>query len=61
MAFGPSAPAISRSTIVHDPFDQEAFDEILPKAAGLRLLLTESEVPLAQQLAFDLFCSFYKY
>ena len=61
MAFGPSAPAVSRSTIVHDPFDEEAFDEILPKAAGLRLLLAESEVPLAQQLAFDLFCSFYKY
>jgi uncharacterized protein with von Willebrand factor type A (vWA) domain len=61
VAFGPSAPAISRSTIVHDPFDEEAFDEILPKAAGLRLLLAESEVPLAQQLAFDLFCSFYKY
>lgn len=61
MAFGPSAPAISRSTIVHDPFDEEAFDEILPKAAGLRLLLAESDVPFAQQLAFDLFCSFYKY
>jgi len=61
VAFGPSAPAVSRSTIVHDPFDEEAFDEILPKAAGLRLLLAESEVPLAQQLAFDLFCSFYKY
>jgi len=61
VTFGPSAPAISRSTIVHDPFDEEAFDEILPKAAGLRLLLAESEVPLAQQLAFDLFCSFYKY
>src|SRR5256885_2320369 len=61
MTFGPSVPAISRSMIVHDPFDEEAFDEILPKAAGLRLLLAESEVPLAQQLAFDLFCSFYKY
>jgi uncharacterized protein with von Willebrand factor type A (vWA) domain len=61
VVFGPSAPAISRSTIVHDPFDQEAFDEILPKAAGLRLLLAESDIPLAQQLAFDLFCSFYKY
>ena len=61
MVFGPSAPAISRSTIVHDPFDEEAFDEILPKAAGLRLLLAECEIPLAQQLAFDLFCSFYKY
>src|SRR3989442_11331730 len=61
MTFGPSVPAISRSTIVHDPFDEEAFDEILPKAAGLRLLLAESQIPLAQELAFDLFCSLYKY
>ena len=59
--FGPSGPAISRSAIVHDPFDEEAFEEILPKAAGLRLLLNESELPLARELAFDLFCSFYKY
>src|SRR2546427_3140534 len=61
MTFGPSVPAISRSTIVHDPFDEEAFDEILPMAAGLRLLLAESQIPLAQELAFDLFCSLYKY
>src|SRR5713226_7212490 len=60
-AFGPSGPAISRSSIVHDPFDAEAFDDILPKAAGLRLLLSQSELPLANELAFDLFCSFYKY
>src|SRR3989449_926570 len=30
-------------------------------AAGLRLLLAESQIPLAQELAFDLFCSLYKY
>ncbi len=59
--FGPSGPAVSRSAIVHDPFDEEAFEEILPKAAGLRLLLSESELPVANELAFDLFCSFYKY
>src|SRR6266571_7181682 len=59
--FGPSGPAISRSSIVHDPFDEEAFEETLPKAAGLRLVLNESELPLANELAFDLFCSFYKY
>ncbi len=61
VAFSPSGPALSRSTIVHDPFDEEAFDEILPKAAGLRFVLSESELPLAKELAFDLFCSFYKY
>ncbi len=60
-AFGPSRPATSRSSIVHDPFDAEAFEDILPKAAGLRLLLSQSELPLANELAFDLFCSFYKY
>src|SRR2546427_10004693 len=59
--FGPSGPAISRSAIVHDPFDEEAFEEILPKAAGLRLLLNESDLPLVNELAFDLFCSLYKY
>src|SRR3989441_7120326 len=59
--FGPSGPAISRSAIVHDPFDEEAFQAILPKATGLRLLLNESELTLANELAFDLFCSFYKY
>ncbi len=51
----------SRSTIVHDPFDAEAFEEVLPRAPGLRLLLAESGISQAQQLAFDLFCSFYKY
>src|SRR2546428_13093795 len=30
-------------------------------AAGLHLLLAESQIPLAQELAFDLFCSLYKY
>src|SRR3989442_4084846 len=59
--FGPSGPAISRSAIVHDPFDKEAFEEILPKAEGLRLLLNESDLPLVNELAFDLFCSLYKY
>ncbi len=59
--FGPPGPAISRSAIVHDPFDEEAFREILPKAAGLRLLLNEGHLPMANDLAFDLFCSFYKY
>src|SRR2546426_8646485 len=59
--FGPSGPVISRSAIVHDPFDEEAFEEILPKAAGLRLLLNESDLPLVNELAFDLFCSLYKY
>src|SRR5437870_7569401 len=59
--FGPPGRAISRSAIVHDPFDEEAFEEILPKAAGLRLLLNESDLPMANDLAFDLFCSFYKY
>src|SRR5256712_9355427 len=59
--FGPPGRAISRSAIVHDPFDEEAFQQILPKATGLRLLLNESELPLANELAFDLFCSFYKY
>src|SRR5437899_3232621 len=59
--FGSPGPAISRSAIVHDPFDEEAFQQILPKATGLRLLLNESELPLANELAFDLFCSFYKY
>src|SRR5437899_12753086 len=59
--FGPSGPAISRSAIVHDPFDEEAFEEILPKAEGLRLLLNESDLPLVNELAFALFCSLYKY
>src|SRR2546428_11941028 len=59
--FGPSGPIISRSAIVHDPFDEEAFEAILPKAPGLRLLLYESDLPLVNELAFDLFCSLYKY
>ena len=59
--FGLPGPAISRSAIVHDPFDKEAFAEILPKATGLRLLLNESDLPMANDLAFDLFCSLYKY
>jgi len=59
--FSGSTPAASKSAIVHDPFDEEAFDGILPRAAGLRLVIAESEVPLARELAFDLFCSFYKY
>jgi uncharacterized protein with von Willebrand factor type A (vWA) domain len=59
--FGPSSPVASRSAIIHDPFDEEAFEEILLKATGLRLVLGESEIPAARELAFDLFCSFYKY
>src|SRR3989442_4965474 len=61
VVFGLPGPAISRSAIVHDPFDEEAFREILPRATGLRLLLNESDLPMANDLAFDLFCSFYKY
>ncbi len=60
-AFGPPGSAVSRSVIVHDPFDEEAFDEILPRAGGLRLLLGSTGIPFARELAFDLFCSFYKY
>jgi uncharacterized protein with von Willebrand factor type A (vWA) domain len=51
----------SKSVVVHDPFDAEAFEEILPRAVGLQLLLNESRAPHAKELAFDLFCSFYKY
>src|SRR5207249_10511080 len=58
--FGPPGPTIARSVLVHDPFDQEAFEDVLPRAPGLRLLL-ESEPPETRDLAFDLFCSFYKY
>jgi len=58
--FGPPGPTMARSVLVHDPFDQEAFEDVLPRAPGLRLLL-ESEPPEARDLAFDLFCSFYKY
>jgi len=60
-AFGPPASPESRSAIVHDPFDAEAFEEILPRAAGLRLVLADNDTPTARDLAFDLFCSFYKY
>jgi uncharacterized protein with von Willebrand factor type A (vWA) domain len=61
MVFGPPRPVADRSTVVHDPFDTEAFEAILPRAPGLRLLVETSEVPLTKELAFDLFCSFYKY
>src|SRR5439155_1023226 len=53
-------PIVRGCVLVHDPFDQEAFEDVLPRAPGLRLLL-ESEPPETRDLAFDLFCSFYKY
>ena len=59
--FGPPGPALSRSVVVHDPFDREAFDGILPRAPGLRLLVDGTPDPQTRDLAFDLFCSFYKY
>src|SRR5438132_903993 len=59
--FGPPGPTWSRSALVHDPFDREAFEEVLPRAPGLRLLLETSRDPGKKDLAFDLFCSFYKY
>src|SRR5438132_11743221 len=59
--FGPPRPTLSRSALVHDPFDREAFDEVLPRAPGLRGLLETSTDPGTKDLAFDLFCSFYKY
>ena len=59
--FGPAGPALSRSVLVHDPFDLEAFDEVLPRAPGLRLLLEPPAPPETKDLAFDLFASFYKY
>src|SRR5947208_14303289 len=59
--FGPPGPTLSRSALVHDPFDREAFEEVLPRAPGLRLLLETSTDPGTKDLAFDLFCSFYKY
>src|SRR5439155_46488 len=59
--FGPPGPTLSRSALVHDPFDREAFEEVLPRAPGLRLLLETSREPGKKDLAFDLFCSFYKY
>src|SRR5467141_3795596 len=59
--FGPPGLTLSRSALVHDPFDREAFEEVLPRAPGLRLLLETSTDPGTKDLAFDLFCSFYKY
>jgi uncharacterized protein with von Willebrand factor type A (vWA) domain len=58
---GPSGPSLSRSVLVNDPFDREAFDDVVPRAPGLRLLLETATKPETQDLAFDLFCSFYKY
>src|SRR6267143_7087774 len=54
-------PTLSRSVLVNDPFDREAFEDVLPRAPGLRLLLETSMDPATKDLAFDLFCSFYKY
>src|SRR5437660_12202821 len=59
--FGPPGPTLSRSALVHDPFDREAFEEVLPRAPGLRLLLETATNPGLKGLAFDLFCSLYKY
>ena len=59
--FGLPDPTLSRSVLVNDPFDREAFEEVLPRAPGLRLLLETSADPETKDLAFDLFCSFYKY
>src|SRR5467141_1897561 len=59
--FGPPGLTLSRSALVHDPFDREAFEEVLPRAPGLRLLLETSTDPGTKDLAYDLFCSFYKY
>jgi uncharacterized protein with von Willebrand factor type A (vWA) domain len=59
--FGPPAPALSRSVVLNDPFDEEAFADILPRAPGLRLLLETLPGVETRDLAFDLFCSFYKY
>src|SRR5256885_4768392 len=58
---GPPGPTCARSSLVHDPFDREAFEEVLPRAPGLRLLLETATDPGTKDLAFDLFCSFYKY
>src|SRR5436853_6324760 len=59
--FGPPTPRLSRSVVLNDPFDEEAFADILPRAPGLRLLLETLPAPETRDLAFDLFCSFYKY
>lgn len=58
---GPPGLAPPTSVIVHDPFDEEAFGEILPRAPGLQLVIAGSDEPNTPELAFDLFCSFYKY
>ncbi|MEE9164347.1 MAG: hypothetical protein V3U17_06105, partial [Thermoplasmata archaeon] len=54
-------PVVRKAVLVHDPFDVEAFEAILSRAPGLHLLLEESNYSGAPDLAFDLFCSFYKY
>ncbi|MCI4371266.1 MAG: VWA domain-containing protein [Thermoplasmata archaeon] len=59
--FGPPGPTLSRSVVLNDPFDVEAFEEVLPRAPGLRLLLEPPAGPETKDLAFDLFSSFYKY
>ena len=61
IAFGPPGATLSRSVVVNDPFDVEAFEDVLPRAPGLRLLLEASARPDTKDLALDLFCSFYKY
>src|SRR5439155_1559584 len=48
--FGPPGPTLSRSALVHDPFDREAFEEVLPRAPGLRLLLETSTERLRELL-----------
>src|SRR5437773_2406401 len=40
--FGPPGSTLSRSALVNDPFDREAFEDVLPRAPGLRLLLESS-------------------
>src|SRR5436309_4201914 len=59
--FGPPGSTLSRSALVHGPSDREAFEEGLPRAPGLRLLLESSKDPGTKDLGFDLFCSFYQY
>ena len=61
VAFGPPGLPLSRSVVVNDPFDVEAFEDILPRAPGLRLLLGTSAPVETKDLALDLFSSFYKY
>src|SRR5438046_6681281 len=59
--FGPPGPTLSRSALVHDPFDRQAFQYVRPRAPCSRLRLESSKDPGTKDLAFDLFCSFYKY